>query len=204
MTPSVMIELGPAKECDVVLAFLKAEVDSPRYAGKILEKLQRCGLSRNQLIDNPDLDNEQHNCVRQKILGGYRGYGRGEALFLRFPTDVYWRRIELEPQELGRLQYLREEHWMKFSEETRQPSRVVERIARGELREDPGPRIMAIQEKLRRGERFPELIAAEGELGALILIEGLSRATAYVGLGWAEKISMFLASSPSMHKWHWY
>ncbi len=200
-----MIELRPARECEVVSAFLKAEVDSSRYRTDILSRLALRGLSRDQLIDNPDLNNEQHNTVRQRILAEYRGYGRGEALFHGFPTDVHWRRIELEPQELGRLKYPnKEEHWMKFSEGTRQPLRVAQRIARGELREDPGQRIMAIQEKLRRGERFPELIAAEGERGALILIEGLSRATAYVGMDWAENIPMFLASSPLMRQWHWY
>jgi hypothetical protein len=61
-----------------------------------------------------------------------------------------------------------------------------------------------IQESLERGEKLPELIAADGEKGDLILIEGHCRAAAYVGLKWSTSIPMFLASSPFMHGWHFY
>jgi hypothetical protein len=167
--------------------------------------MARVGLLRDQLIDNPDLDNEHHNLIRQDILGGYRGYGRGVGLFYLFPADVRWLRVELEPHELGRLKYIgRDENWLSFSEETRRPSRVVERIANSELLENPGRAIIAIQEKLRHGERLPELIVAEGNGDDLILIEGHYRATAYVGLHWSENIPMFLGSSPQMHNWHWF
>ncbi len=88
---------------------------------------------------------------------------------------------------------------MAFSENTRRPSRVAERIANDELLDDPGRAIIAVQEKLRQGERFPELMAAEGNGDDLILIEGCYRATAYVGLNWSESIPMFLGSSPQMH-----
>jgi hypothetical protein len=196
-----MIELGSARECEVVLAFLKAEVASLDYSKYILPRLARRGLSRGQLIDNPDPDNAHDNLIRQEILGEYRGYGRGESLFCRFPSDVRWRRVELEPHEFGRLKYIREDedkNWMSYSQGTRLPQRVAERIARGEL---PGleKKVCGIQEKLRRGALLPEIIAAEGEKGDLILIEGHCRATAYVGLNWSGNIPMFLGSSPQMH-----
>src|SRR5436309_236272 len=114
-----MIELRPARECEIVSAFLKAEVDSSRYSKYILPQLARVGLLRDQLIDDPDLDNEHHNLIRQKILGEYRGYGRGVGLFYLFPADVHWRRVELEPHELGCLKYIgRDKSWLSFSEET--------------------------------------------------------------------------------------
>jgi len=199
-----MIELGPARGCEVVLAFLRAEVDSPRYGGQIAWQLQAFCLSRTLLIDNADLDNENHNLIRLVMLD-YRGFRNRAALFHQFPADVLWRRVELEPHELGRLKYIgRDENWMSFSEGTRRPARVAKRIVNRELLENPGPGIIAIQEKLRQGQRFPELIAAEGNGEDLILIEGHYRATAYVGLNWPEKIPMFVGSSPQMHKWHWF
>ena len=79
---------------------------------------------------------------------------------------------------------------------------MAERIANHELHENLGKAIIAIQEKLQRGERFPELIAAKGNGNDLILIEGHTRATAYVVLKWPENIPMFLGSSPRMHEWN--
>lgn len=197
-----MIELGPARECEVVVAFLRAEVDSPRYAGFIAPQLQMLRLSRAELIDNPDLNNEIHNRMRLQMLD-YRGLRNREYLFSQFPADVRWRRVELEPHELVRLKYIgKDSNWMSFSQGTRMPSRVAERIARHELSENPGKGIIAVQEKLRMGERLPELIAAEGAGDDLILIEGHYRATAFVTLNWSENISMFLGASPQMHKWH--
>jgi hypothetical protein len=131
----------------------------------------------------------------------YRGFEKRQALFLGFPIDVYWRRVELEPHELGRLKYMREQHWDSFSKETRRPVRVLERIVSGELSDDPGRHVMAIQQRVKEGGRFPELIAAEGPGDDLILIEGLCRATAYVGVEWQENIPIFLASSPTMDRW---
>lgn len=201
---SVVIELRPARECEVVSAFLKAELDSPEYSKHILPHMARLGLLPGQLIDNPDLDNEGHNLIRLALLD-YRGFRNRQALFYQFPTDVRWRRVELESNELGRLKYIcKDKNWMSFSENTRRPSRVAQRIANYELLENPGKVIIAIQEKLRQGERLPELIVAEGTGDDLILIEGHKRATAYVGLNWPENIPVFLGSSPQMHKWHWF
>ena len=199
-----MIEHGPARESEVVLAFLKAEVDASRYGETVRGLLQGIGATREQLIDNADAGHALQNVLRRWLLTAYRGFETRQFLFLGFPTDVYWRRVELEPHELGRLKYPREVNWIRFSEETRRPSRLCERLARGELADDPGERVKAIQEKLKRGERFPELVAADGQNGDLILFEGCSRATAYVGLNWPEKIPMFLASSQFMHGWHFY
>jgi hypothetical protein len=199
-----MTERGMAKECEVVLAFLKAEVDSDRYAPIILSQLPLFRLSRHELIDNADLRNAQHNAYRSMLLN-YRGYLQRESLFRGFPIDVQWRRADLEPRDLRHLKYLNEPNWMRFSEQTRQPARVADRINKGELGEDPGRRVLAIQEKLRRGEQLPELIAAESvDDDALILIEGNSRATAYCGLNWQKNVPLFLASSPEMKHWAFY
>lgn len=199
-----MIEHGPARECEVVLAFLKAEVDASRYGEKVLALLQAVGANREQLIDKANLEDTLHNVIRRWMLTSYRGFETRQYLFLGFPTDLCWRRIDLEPSELGRLKYPKEVNWVSFSEGTRRPARLCERLAKGELADDPGARIKAIQEKLNRGERFPELVAADGKGGDLILFEGCSRATAYVGLNWKERVPMFVASSQFMHGWHFY
>jgi hypothetical protein len=199
-----MIELGQARECEVILAFLTAEAESPGYSETIRSLLEQIGVSREKLIDDPNLDSDCCNALRGIVLDGYRGYMRRRNLFLGFPKPVDWRRVQLEPDDFNRLRYVaKEPSWEKCSQGTRLPQRVVERIARGEL-PDLQKKIAGIQENLRRGKLFPEIIAAEGEKGDLILIEGHSRATAYVGLGWNTNIAAFLASSPFMHRWYFY
>jgi hypothetical protein len=62
-----MIERGPARECDMVIAFLQAEISSPEYSKFIQPNLEGNGLSRD-FIDSPDLENEVHNHFRRMLL----------------------------------------------------------------------------------------------------------------------------------------
>lgn len=204
---SDMIERGPARECEMVLAFLKAEVGTERWSGNTARAFAGLGqpdLSLEMLIENADLQNESHNTARKQMLANYRGYGCNEFLFRGFPADATWRRVELEPQDLGCLIYCAESNWNTFSHGTRNPGVVAQRIENGELHDDPAPRVRAIQERVRTGDRLPELIVAEGANGKLILIEGHSRATAYVGLDWNENIPVLVASSSTMKQWHFF
>lgn len=200
----MMIELGPARESEVILAFLKAEADSPRFAQSMLQRLGQLGFSRDELIEGANLEDARQNGARCTILQQYRGYGANAYLFLEFPNDVRWRRVELEPREHGRLMYAREEHWVRMSDHTRRPARLIEKMTRGEIPDDPASHIRSIQQGLSAGKRYAELIAAAGGNGELILIEGHCRATAYVALEHKENIKVFLASSPLMHRWAFY
>jgi hypothetical protein len=193
-----MIELGETKECEMILAFLRAEVDSPRRANRYMCLLTQAGFSRSMLIDNADLTNESHNLERRKLLKGVRGYPK-EALFGGFPANVRWRRVEVEPHELARLKYAKERIWLRLSDDTRSVLRCVEKMERGELPQDPAVHIRAIQALLQTGKNFPELVAVEGQGQDLILVEGHIRATAYV----ASKMGFnaFLGSSPKMDRW---
>jgi hypothetical protein len=202
-----MIELGPASEHEMVLAFLKAEIDASRYHDVIqsfLECLAPSGLTRDELIDRPNLSDEHQNQARLWILQEFRGYRKNQFLFSGFPLDAVWRRVGIEPHELHRLRYAKELHWLAFSDNTRKPSRMAENILTGKVPKEDADRVFAIQEALKKGKRFPELIAAEGQNDELILLEGHSRATAYVACGFNENITMLIASSPTMDRWHYY
>jgi hypothetical protein len=199
-----MIELGPATEHEMILAFLKAEVDASRYRDTVQRCLEIVGFTRQELIDRPNLSDERQNQARLRILQTFRGYGRNQYLFTGFPRDAVWRRVALEPHEFNRLRYAREEHWLAFSDNTRKPSQVLVNLSSGKVPPEDSDRILSIQRALSQGKRFPELIAAEGQNGDLILIEGHSRATAYVACLFNEPIAMFLVSSPTMHLWVFY
>lgn len=195
-----MIDIRPAREPEVVLAFLKAEIDYSDQHQVIQQNIQTLGVTREQLLDESNLDNDCCNAVRAIILDSYRGYLRRTGVFAGFPKNVSWRRVELEPRDFDRLRYVRSAEWLPLSEETRHPRRVAERIARGELA-DFAKKIAAIQDRIKRGERLPELAAVEGQGSDLILIEGCHRTTAYVALGWTANVPAFVGNSPSMRDW---
>jgi hypothetical protein len=123
---------------------------------------------------------------------------------LGFPSDVIWHFVEIEPQDHQLLFYAKEESWIKISQGTRSVERATARIARLEERGDTADRIRAIQRDLTAGKSMAPLILFEGENGILILIEGHSCATAYVGLNWQRNIPALLGYSVTMRNWHCY
>ena len=199
-----MIEIAPTSEAAVVLAFLKAEIDYSPHRPHIHQLLQMLRATRQELIDDADLGVDYQNAARAVLLDCYRGYLKRDCFFIGFPKKVNWRRVELESADFQRLLYIANESaWDRYSQKTRSPQLVADRIARGEL-PDLGPKVTAIREKLERNETFPELVAVEGEGNALVLMEGAHRATAYVSLKWKGNVPAIIGSSPLMHNWHWY
>src|SRR5215467_13052121 len=98
-------ELGPATEHEVVLAFLQAEVDSPRFGPLVAQVLQGLQLTR-ALIDQPDLTGAQQNLERINVLANYRGYRVNLWLFNGFPCDtITWRRARLGLDDFAMLRY---------------------------------------------------------------------------------------------------
>lgn len=199
-----MIEVAAARESDVVLAFLKAEIDSGSYSQRIYQLLQMFRTTRRELIDEADPSDDYQNAVRGALLDGYRGYLTRNLFFIGFPKKVNWKRVELEANDFQRLLYIANEPaWDRYSQKTRSPQIVADRIARGGL-PDLASKVAPIREKLQRNETFPELVAVEGEGNTLVLMEGAHRVTAYVGLKWKPNVPAIIGSSPLMHNWHWY
>jgi hypothetical protein len=199
-----MIERGPARECDMVIAFLQAEISSSRYAQYILGNLAFNKLSRDTLIDRPDLENENDNALRRALLQVYRGYGSNTYLFIGFPQDVVWHFVDLEPQDHGNLFFAKEPSWIQLSDGTRSVERLAGKIARLEEIGDIANRVRAIQQDLIDGKTMAPLITVEGENRRLILVEGHSRATAYLGLNWQRNIKVLVGFSATMYNWQYY
>ncbi|MGA2723958.1 MAG: hypothetical protein ABSG79_16300 [Bryobacteraceae bacterium] len=197
-----MVDLGPATENDMVLAFLRAEINSSRYDDRIIRALGQLGYTR-CLLDEPNLANRTENRARKRLLN-FRGYETREALFAGFPSDAVWRKVTLEQHDFSTLRYANHKTWNDLSDGTRLVS-VGARNFR-ERPDDPETyQINGILEALRNGARFPELIAAQhNDSDGLILIEGHSRATAYVMERVFEGVEVFVASSRLMPRWAFY
>jgi len=196
-----MIELGAATENDMVAAFLRAEINSSRFDEFLTSALARTGFTR-QLIDQPNLEDAAENWARKQLLD-FRGYRNREALFTGFPHDAVWRRVVLEEKDLQALRYANYPTWKELSKSTR-----LVAIGAQNFRQQPDSpetyHINGIVEALRNGTRFPELIAAQDNDGGLILIEGHSRATAYLMEQFGGDVEVLVAVSPAMRRWAFY
>lgn len=198
-----MVTIHPARESDVVLAFLRAEKDRWHNNEWVQSLLASVGVTNQQLVD-ADLQNDYYNVLRGVVLDAFRGYLRKQGVFMRFPKEVCWRRVDLGPSDLHRLRFVKSVEWMPLSNESRTAQAVVDRLARNELPVEFAQKIRAIQHSLKSGETLPELVAVEGEGNDLILLEGAHRTTAYVALRWKANVQAIVGTSPLMRQWAFY
>ena len=188
----------------MVLAFLKAEIDSYRFGPAYKIVLSMRGLSRSPLIENADLQNTCDNRTRIGLLQEVRGYGANQYLFAGFPNNVLWRRVTLRQTKLRILKYAYYPEWIKLSGGSRSVIDGARNIDAIQVREDINADVKAIVEKTKNGESFPELIAVQGNGSDLILIEGSKRATAYAIAKRPRIIHLIVGSSPDMANWRFY
>jgi hypothetical protein len=201
-----MRDLGPATEDEVVLAFVRAELGSPRWGRRY-----RCpaGFILEQLLAPGDRTDAAQNAARRQMLNDVRGYP-DRWLFAGFPRDVSWRRVELVPEDLSLLRYIAEyppdpKSWVVLSGGTR---RVVDAVANVDTSPtfpwDARQGIQAVAEGFKAGSTCEPVIAVEGEDGALVLIEGHVRATGYARSDVSIPLPAFVGRSARMAEWRCY
>lgn len=152
----------PATADEMTLAFLRGQIDSPRWGRHYLTFLHRHGLDRAALIDCADLSDAEQN--RQRALLAARASG---FLFRGFPSDVTWTRGTFAPAHFDRLKYMKCEPWLTLSGGTRS---VIDgaanlgrvRLTKGAEARRTSENILAIAEKVRGGARHADLIAGRG------------------------------------------
>jgi hypothetical protein len=206
-----MLEHGDASEDEMVLCFLKAEIDSPRWGPHYDNSLQARQLDRASLIDNANLTDVDAISNRRLILGDVRGYGRGGYLFNGFPNDTKWRRVLIDPSEFGSLKYIKSEPFLALSGDTRSvldgaqnmkdaPKDVIERIDRVDNAANLFTRINDAAKKVTQGLAMEPLILVEDTQQRLVIIEGNTRATAFAIVA-TKPIPAIVGSAPGMKDW---
>jgi hypothetical protein len=199
-----MNERGPVTEHEMVLAFLQSEIDSARFGLHYQGILTQWGLNRASLIDQANLANADDNHFRTELLKSVRGYEANQYLFNGFPSHVQWRRVELEIVELTLLKYANFPTWITLSEGSRSVVDGAKNIERIQTDENASDNIKAVVKKVRNGHRFPELIAVQADGQDLILVEGHTRATAYVLAQPSYPIELLVGSSSLLKQWVFY
>jgi hypothetical protein len=199
----------------MVLEFLRAEVDSPRFGSHVAGALVSQASTREELIDNGDPKDVRQNVVRAAMLGYYRGYP--DTMFFKgFPSDTLWEGCTLSSEELNNARYARIIEWMQVSRYYQLVSVAVQAIANGDmgsissnydLSQLEGERLHKLAANVRsvaidyqRGKKYPKLIAVRVGLD-VVLLEGYTRATGFVLSGQKGPVEMLIGSSNSMRNW---
>jgi hypothetical protein len=199
-----MLQLGPANEDDVVLAFLQAEIDSPRF-GVCYQNRGLTSAHIRSLIEQADLQSPGENQLRKELLTLVRGYETRTALFQGFPQTVSWKKVAIEAGDAPKLLYANYPTWVDLSGGSRLildgASRVPSAIYTAE---NAKQHIEAVAKDMAARKRYPALIAVERADGYLVIVEGHTRATAYVITGMTVPIELYVGVSPEMHLWTWY
>ena len=194
-------DLGVATADEMVLAFLKAELASHRWP-HLHQQVRVHGLRA--VVESPDLTDATQNRIRAALLQCYRGYGANAALFAGFPTDVAWRRMEIDHTELSMFRYAKDKDVCAASGPGRRVIDAARNVADGKAPAAFSTNVDAVADRTRNGESFPELIAVDDGGGGFILVEGHTRAAAYVLAKPIYPIGVLIGSSPNMSEWAYF
>jgi hypothetical protein len=186
--------VAPASEDDMVAAFLRAEVGSPRFGPEVLAALAHEGLDRS-LLQQPDTSDLAANAARRRVLAAYRGYP-DRAVFTGLPADTVWQWVTLTRQELLAVRYIDWGYWLKVTAGTRRPVDAIPRIGHS-------PSCQQLAAEITAGRLPPELILV-GRPGGhdLVVLEGHVRLTALVMAveHLPAEVTVLLGTAPTMRK----
>jgi hypothetical protein len=174
----------PVAEPEVVLAFLRGEIDSERFGDEVRRAVAEAGGL--ELVRHPDLASAEENRARERALGAARGW-RGSGMFEGFPEQVDWYHGVVPPGVLARVRYIDYSYWNELSGGTRRPADVPAVLRSGRL---PGwVRELGTDWCEQFAARFDTaetvdglIVLATPDLGRLVVVEGHARLTAiFVG-----------------------
>ena len=206
-----MRTIRSATEDEVVAEFLRAEIDSDRWATRILELLRSDGRARS-IVDHPDLEEPEANDYRRALLGRFRGWGRGEGMFPEwFPEGVRWDLVALTTEELAQVRYIAWDWWLERSGGSRLAVDYAARIRAGEFPGDPEAGLRdhwPIARRLRDGPPLPRLIAVRDVRRSdfLVLVEGHVRLTAFFLFPelLPAELEVFVGTAEGLNRWGLY
>ena len=204
-----MQDLGPATDDHVILAWLQAEIVSERFRKYIVGDPPdpRALAIVRPLAHTPDLTDRQQNRDRRHIIGGMRGFGRGVNAFQGIANDVAWRRAHVSVAEVGAMLYINDGGWRTLAPTTLLVSEGASNA--GQVPADGGAtnmHILSIARDICHTDpvpQYPELICLNRPDRRISLIEGNTRATAYVieAHRLPDGVDIYLGSSASIATW---
>lgn len=172
-----MKKIRNSSENEMILEFLKGEINSNRFNEELNNALLKLDLNSN-IIKNGNVNNDKENKLRLDIMKIYRGYPDGE-LFENFPKINEWDFMQLSSDDINRIYYIDYDYWNELSNNTSNPLEAVKVIKLGkEIFGVSNKPILDGVEYLKENS-FPPIILITCNDERYLIIEGHSRMTVY-------------------------
>ena len=190
----------------MVWKFLDAELSSPRYESRLRSLMAPENVPA-EFIRAPDLQDEEQNSARDRLLTRHRGWKNNQALFEGFPAHAEWHEIELAAEEIDNLSYINADHWRQLSGGSRFVKDAVWNIRQGHTAGgECNQKYFDIAAVIEDGRELPEMIFVTADSKSkLIILEGHYRATGY-GLATSRpsNIRALLGIHPDIVRWRYF
>lgn len=174
-----MEKIRESSEAEMILEFLRAELNSARFSEQLTKCMERLGIAK-ELITDADLNDETGNVQRKKLLGDFRGYGENRELFERFPMVSEWILCRVSGADLEHIRYIDYSYWNELSKGTGKPLSAAETIGNGiEIFGVSNEGFLHAAEYIKSGGRFPKLFFLTADDKEFVIVEGHQRMTAY-------------------------
>ncbi len=172
-----MREIKESTEEEMILDFLKGEIDSVRFSGDLIKVLKKLKLNET-IINNGETSSKEENLLRLKIMNLYREYPDKE-LFENFPNIEKWKYVQLNEKDINKIFYIDYDYWNELSNNTSSPLEAVKNIKKGiEIYGVSNKPFIDGVEYLKENT-FPPVILITCNDEKYLIIEGHSRMTIY-------------------------
>ena len=167
-----------SNEDEMLLEYLKCEVNSDRFSERLEKTLEELKLTHD-IILNANLNNADENNQRKLIMQKFREYPTGD-IFKNFPKEFKWYYVEFEDGDIDKIFYLNWPSWNERTDNTAKPKDAAKKVLRGiEFTSIPNENFLKGLEYLEKGNKFKPIIAVTCNWNKCVLIEGHSRVTVY-------------------------
>ncbi len=172
-----MKKIRNSSENEMILEFLKGELNSERFNKKLNDILKSLDIDCN-IIVNGNINNREENILRLKIMREYRGYPDKE-LFNNFPKIDDWFFVELSKEDINKIYYIDYDYWNELSNNTSSPLEAVKNINAGKEIYGVSNQPFIDGIKYLDNNKFPPIILITCNDEKYLIIEGHSRLTVY-------------------------
>lgn len=172
--------LRESSENEMILEYLKAEYASERFCHQMKNAMEKLQVDE-KLIISANLQNENENNKRKKLLGEFRGYGEEREMFENFPTGFSeWSLCSFSNDDFEKIRYIDYSYWNELSAGTRKPLAAAKNIKNGVLiYEVSNDGFLRAAEYIKNGGAFPKLFFLTSDYENFVIVEGHLRMTAY-------------------------
>lgn len=130
------------------------------------------------IITNGNINNNEENIQRLKIMELFRGYPTKE-LFNNFPKIKEWKYVMLSSNDIDNIYYINYDYWNLLSNNTSKPTEAVKNIKKGIEIYDVSNKPFLDGIKYLENNTFPPIILITCNEKKYLIIEGHSRMTIY-------------------------